>query len=851
MDIISETVAKLQAEAQNRYGESIPGDIPADNRINRYGQKKKDFWCVGYVWDFKGKDYCMFKFGHWKFPDGTNIVKSFEKTELKNKAFLRDYTRKMEEINSALDKEREENFEACVKKWKPIFSGADKEQLHDYLIEKDIESPFVSRVDSKGIMLVPLYTPEKKFGGVQRIYLDPKTEQFEKRFAYGSWIKGSICPLKPFTNAGLVYVAEGFSTAASIQTAFPDVPVICAFNAGNLYPAIETIRSVNPSCKIIIAADRDKESGTGEKYARLCVRSFSSCVYKMPFFDNDNGKWTDFNDLHRFNGLHKVQEQLKFRPSDFIIIQPLGVNGDQYYFMSSENPQPIEIKGSNLKEHYLYNLVPDFFWWQKTYPKFDKDDENKEFPTGVNWIESANALRKKCIEKGKFKYSNQRSSGVWEDNGNYYFHNGFKLHNGRSEVDIFSDNLTKNYIMGSYCQSLEKRSSITEDERKALTEIFGTISTKTQQHGLLLLGWLMSAPIAGAMPWRPHVWLTGESSAGKSWTMEKIIGVILDGFCIRPQGDSSEAGIRQAIGNQSLPLVFDEMETDDDRTSNRVTGVVMLARQASTPTEGDIMRGTASGSVQTFSPNFAMCVSSINPNLRDKQDRNRWTVIEFSKDNSNEEQFTKVKGLVKKVITRDFGKKLVSYAFLNIRVYRENFDRFEDFLRLKNYGGAHFCRQYASLLSGLSLILDPKILSDEEIENFVNMWSLGEFFEQTGEEDPAQLLEFIRSRMIRIGTDNMTVEECINLSTMDRNCIFQRALSRYGIKAGSDCFYIKRSSNANFTGLLDKTKWHNNWQITIDRIDGVTKNENKTVWINGGSSKVYRIPFARWEIKGE
>jgi putative DNA primase/helicase len=621
MDIISELVAKLQEQAQTRYSESIPSDVPIDGNIHRYGSKKKDFWCVGHVWPFKGKDYAVIKYGHWKYQDGTQVIKSFEKTELKNKSFLKEYTKVMEDLANKHEQERKDNFESCVAKYKPIWKSADPESLHNYLIEKGIDSPFGSRIDSKGVMLVPLYTSEGKFGGVQRIYFNPETQQFDKRFAFGSWIKGSIFPLQKFSDSELVYVCEGFSTACSIQTAFPNIPVIVAFNAGNLYPAIQTIRNVNAGCKIIICADRDKESGTGERFARKCVKDFSSCIYKLPFFQQDNGKWSDYNDLHRFNGLNSVKEQLIYKPSDFVIIQPLGVNGDMYYFMSSENPQPIEIKGSNLKEHFLYNLVPDYNWWLKNYPKFDRDDEDKIEPTGVNWVLAANDLRKKCLKEGKFKYSNQRSSGVWFDDGQYLFHNGFKLHNGKTEIDLFSNKLTKNYVMGSYCQSLEKYSTLTENERKALTEIFGSISTKTKEHGLLLLGWLASAPIAGAMPWRPHVWLTGESSAGKSWTMENIIGVILDGFCIRPQGDSSEAGIRQAVGNQSLPLVFDEMETDNEKTSNRVEGVVALARQASTPTSGDIMRGTAGGSVQTFSPNFSLIVSSINPNLLHKQDK--------------------------------------------------------------------------------------------------------------------------------------------------------------------------------------------------------------------------------------
>lgn len=840
--MFSSTIIKLQSEILARYNDDI-GNVEPDGQIKRF--KNSATWVVGHAWEFKGKEYCSFQYGNWKFADGTYRVDSFDKKELKNKKFLKDFSKRMEEVHLKVENEKKEKNDKCRKVWLPKWKKADKETLHEYLIDKGLEESYGSRVDSSGVMLVPIYD-ENHFVGVQRIFLNPESEKYEKRFSSGIKIKGSFFPLKSFKNADYIYLSEGFATACTVQKAFPNVPSICIFNSGNIYPAIKSIRAINPGCKIIICADRDKESNTGEIFARKASQSFNSCIYKMPVFKNDNGRWTDFNDLHQFNSLKKVQDQLKFTISDFIVIEPLGVIDDRFYYMSSENPQPIKILGHNHTEKYLYNLVPDKFWWMKNFPKFDKDDENKEDPIGVDWVRAGTNLMKRGLKKGRYELSNVRSSGVWEDSGKYYYHNGFTLYDGKKEVDIFAGNLDKHYVMGKSCHALDKKQQLTEAERANLLEIFGTISTKTQQHGLLLLGWLVTAPIAGALPWRPHIWLTGESSQGKSWTMENIMGVVLNGFCIRPQGDSTEAGIRQAVGNQALPLIFDEFETDDIRTSNRTEGVISLARQASTPSDGDIMRGTTTGSAMTFSPNFAMCVAGINPNLSHKQDKNRWTVIEFSGDRASEEQFKKIQKISQQTLTSDFSRKMVSYVFHHIDVYIENFNTIESYLRAKKFK-SHFCRQYASLLAGLVLILYPESVDTESLEAYLNKFNFTEFLEQSGEDDPEIFRESLLSSMIRIdSSESLTLAEVINKSTMTKDCPYQKILKRYGIKSGVGCFFVKRTSNKNFQNIFKDSKWKNNWHIALTRIKGSNNNDNKPIWINGKASKVIRIPFDRW-----
>jgi putative DNA primase/helicase len=66
--------------------------------------------------------------------------------------------------------------------------------------------------------------------------------------------------------SGVIYVAEGYSTAASVYEATGQCAV-CAFDAGNLAPVVEGLRTAWPRAEIVIAADNDA-SGAGMDGAR-------------------------------------------------------------------------------------------------------------------------------------------------------------------------------------------------------------------------------------------------------------------------------------------------------------------------------------------------------------------------------------------------------------------------------------------------------------------------------------------------------------------------------------------------------------------------------------------------------
>jgi hypothetical protein len=138
---------------------------------------------------------------------------------------------------------------------------------------------------------------------------------------------------------------------------------------------------------------------------------------------------------------------------------------------------------------------------------------------------------------------------------------------------------------------------------------------------LLLLGYVGQALICGALSWRAHVWLTGETAAGKS-TLQKVIRAILDDWGIFTE-DASEAAVRQLLKDDTLPVMIDEAEADD--RADRQTAMINLARKASSGAK--MHRGSSDHRAQEFTAQSAFLFSSILHAPLDPQDRNRFAIL--------------------------------------------------------------------------------------------------------------------------------------------------------------------------------------------------------------------------------
>lgn len=107
----------------------------------------------------------------------------------------------------------------------------------------------------------------------------------------------------------IVYVAEGYATAASVYEV-TGKPSVCAFNAGNIPKVCKAIREKHPDAKIVIAADNDD---AGLAFAKEASKEFDAIVVSPPKKEGD----LDWNDFHKKFGKEATQKLLTGRSIEF------------------------------------------------------------------------------------------------------------------------------------------------------------------------------------------------------------------------------------------------------------------------------------------------------------------------------------------------------------------------------------------------------------------------------------------------------------------------------------------------------------------------------------------------------
>lgn len=144
---------------------------------------------------------------------------------------------------------------------------------------------------------------------------------------------------------------------------------------------------------------------------------------------------------------------------------------------------------------------------------------------------------------------------------------------------------------------------------------------------VLLLGWIVSAMLGGALKWRPLVWLTGDMGTGKSTINGKDgwLEMLLGSNGITTSSDATAAGIWQSLEFDSLPLAIDELEAGED--PKKTDNVIKFARQAGSG--GVILRGGQDHQGVQFPARSCFAFSSINPPPLRSADLSRIAMLEL------------------------------------------------------------------------------------------------------------------------------------------------------------------------------------------------------------------------------
>ena len=237
------------------------------HRFNTQGRKGKTGWYVGFA-----DGVAAGRFGCWR--QGVEISWRAETEHELNAAEQMALMRRMEEAKKKRDAERAKQQELAADIVETIWSQAQAaDDSHPYLERKGIAS-HGARVTGDGRLVVPLYDKHGELISLQYI-----SHSGDKQYHSKGKTQGGFHVIGDLETDGVLYLAEGFATAATIHEETGQ-PCVASYSASNLVPVAEAMREKYPNRRMVIIADND-EGGIGQAKAEQAC-ALTGATYALP-----------------------------------------------------------------------------------------------------------------------------------------------------------------------------------------------------------------------------------------------------------------------------------------------------------------------------------------------------------------------------------------------------------------------------------------------------------------------------------------------------------------------------------------------------------------------------------------
>lgn len=507
----------------------------------------------------------------------------------------------------------------------------------------------------------------------------------------------------------------------------------------------------------------------------------------------------------------------------------------------------VKLAASGISNSNLLQLAP-LNHWEGEYPKQTRSGSVKFEITTV-----ADDLITTCSNMGIFNPNKIRGRGAWIDNNVPVLHCGDML-----IVDGVYTSFKKHKSKFIYEAGQELGFSLTESltvkESFDLVKILERLNWSRDVDARLLAGWIVIAPLCGALTWRSHLWLTGPAGCGKSEVMKLFVKRLFGNMFVDAQGATTEAGIRQYLRADALPVIFDEAESEDKKGAERMQSVLEIMRASSTSDSGKIFKGSAGGSASQFNIRSCFAFASIGANLTQKSDISRISVLELKKDISenHREKWQKTLEMYHKTITDDFVLKFQSRCIKMLPTILLNAKVFSN-AAATELDNQRTGDQLGIILAGCYSLASDSVISLEKAKKWMKErdWSNERMSESSRDEiklvnkimDSEIIVESFGYKLTR------TIGEIVIIARGDvvprheaqsiSEDLAQMTLRRIGIKV--EGFNVMFSNDSNFLSkILTNTPYAKNYHTILSRLDGAEKME-ATTFASGIKSRAIKV----------
>lgn len=527
---------------------------------------------------------------------------------------------------------------------------------------------------------------------------------------------------------------------------------------------------------------------------------------------------------------HKTQEYVRRNMRDPIIKKHdqdekhftyLGFeksdNQPVFIFYCKQSKTIFKLTAASMTKSTIMCMAP-LDWWER---KFDG-------LSAKGLCSAQNVMINTSYKVGIYSPKNVRGRGAWYDESRVVIHAGDKLIVDGEIVQLGALDTNYIYEIGESF-NFNTENPLTAARASNLLRITNLLNWERGVNAQLLAGWCVIAPVCGALRWRPHVWLTGGAGSGKSYTLTYIMRPLLGDTCLDVQGSTTEAGLRQSLCFDAMPVVFDEIEGNDTKSIQRVQETLELARSASADDTGRIIKGSSSHSAKEFQIRSCFAFSSISIGVDKGSDRRRITTLSLvqpADKEYREARYKELETLRGETITEDFITGLHARTIKLLPVILENAKTF-NMATVKVLGAQSMGDQLGPMLAGCYSLQKDGLITYDEAVKFVEAQDWREERENESVKDEVELFLLLMQWKLKVEAyGEHTVGKLVSfVAGLDRNDGFltesaaAACLLNSGIRVLDNNVVFSGMSHEIRTRLKD-TRWSKNYSKILMRLEG-------------------------------
>jgi putative DNA primase/helicase len=495
----------------------------------------------------------------------------------------------------------------------------------------------------------------------------------------------------------------------------------------------------------------------------------------------------------------------------------------------------------------------------------------------VLWHNIGHYLKRLCDDLGPFNEDRLRGLGATLDGKRLVFRLGDRLLVDGRLTDLddynFSDGPQPGRMIFPRVHNLPfeatevaddgRITGATDEQAQLVRRTFGELKWRYPQHATFVAGWCMIAAVCGALPWRPHVHLGGESAVGKSWAQDYLIGRAVP-IALKPMLSSTRAGIAQAVGIDARPVLYDEAETETERARQQMQEIMLMARGASTGYGERVeLKGTTHGQARRSMTRSMYLISAINLPTMQLADESRWVLVELLKQGGSpaeaerdQRRFRRCQELLDQWPS-NIGDLLTARAIRHFDTLIANYTLLREVVRRKL--SARLGDTYGMLLAGDQLMQHTRVLTEAEARAVVNSLRWEDAEDASSDSDAIRFLRHISGYRMRITSDagnhsstqEVTIYELVDLLVKrgESNLLgvsivdAERVLGAYGLRVADsvltsdkkrpgNMLWFANDPGVNWKKLIAGTQWAGSHKAPLRALAAVPS--NGSIGFNGG-----------------